>query len=338
MQIGFGLDPADQIDGALAACGRAEGQQENIFAQSFTDDGLALAPEVRGDESAVLDGLCGAGDVGDDTGQLACFIEEVQQLDAGIVAAFQRIEVGGVGIAPHGSGLIIVLGATAHTDGSAAELIGELGGLHGLPGTCNSFRNAVAQEEAGFAVAHNGFIGGQRIGILDAGRCVLLEDGEGGTGFDVVAFILHGGVGMGGGEDQVLAVKFGQDLCQLFADIIQQAQVGSDQVTGAEDNILIAHFQCQSGGKYGGFDIFGNSFAELATEVDLLFGGQVDFSPTGTECTHGIFLLKIFGSSRFLYSLDYHLKHANATVYFANQSNFLRFPAGCSVSVSAKVA
>ena len=89
---------------------------------------LGLAPEVGGDEQPVLDALCRAREVRHDAGQLAVRAEDVQKLDAGVIAALDRGELCGLGVAPHLGGAVVIAHAAAHADDSAADRVREAAG------------------------------------------------------------------------------------------------------------------------------------------------------------------------------------------------------------------
>ena len=52
---------------------------------------------------------------------LLVLVEHVQQLDTGVVAALQSFEHGGVGVAPHLSGIVRVSNTAAHTHRHTTE-------------------------------------------------------------------------------------------------------------------------------------------------------------------------------------------------------------------------
>ena len=57
VHVAFRLDPADEIDRALVAGGRAERKHKEFVAEMLAQEHLGLAPEVGGDEQPVLDAL-----------------------------------------------------------------------------------------------------------------------------------------------------------------------------------------------------------------------------------------------------------------------------------------
>ena len=172
IDIGLGLYPTDKINRALVTGSTALCQQEDILTKVLAQQHLHFAPEVGGDEQTVLDALGGAGQVGHDTGELLGFIKDIQQLDAGVVAAFQAHEHSGVGIAPHLGRAIGIGSAAAHAHHGAAEGIGIGTGGAALPGLQNHLGQALQQQVIHFLIGGDFGVGtdGCALDILSVGR------------------------------------------------------------------------------------------------------------------------------------------------------------------------
>ena len=69
--------PSDKITGTLVACGAAHGQKVDVITQFLPEEGFCATPVVGRDEAALLQNLCRAGNVCNDTGRFFVFIENI---------------------------------------------------------------------------------------------------------------------------------------------------------------------------------------------------------------------------------------------------------------------
>lgn len=147
MHVALGVDPAHQIHGALVAGGGALRQQKDVLAEVFAHQHARLAPEVRGDEQAVLHALGGAGEVGDDAGEAVFLVKQIHKLDARVIAALDVGKHRGVGVAPHLRRAVVVAHAAAHAHRRAAKGVDKAALRAVVPGLADALGDAVGQKD-----------------------------------------------------------------------------------------------------------------------------------------------------------------------------------------------
>ena len=279
VHVAFRLDPADEIDRALVARGRAERKHKELVAEMLAQEHLGLTPEVGGDEQPVLDALRRARKVRNDAGQLVFLIKDIHQLDAGVVAALDLGELRGLGIAPHLGGAVVIAHAAAHADRRAAEGIDKAALGAGGPGRQRGLADLFGEELEGLLGLRDVGVGGN-VGALDIlliGRQLRLDQrAEAGrvagefAGGIVAVGVAGARMDVGGGDDDLHRVKTCVVPGELCAHGIAQPPADVDQIAGAEDGLvgLGADGEGRHADRF--FDIFGDALGELPGERYLL--------------------------------------------------------------------
>ena len=293
---GLGVDPADQIARALVACGSAETEDLQVFAVLLAQEDTDLAPVVGGDEGAMLNDLCRAGNACRNTREFSVRTIEEEHLDAAVVAAFQFGKCGGVGVAPHLGAAVGVAHAAAHTDRRSAKSGGVAAGGAVLPRFDDRCGDAVYQEEQRFARRHNIFrVIGNLCHILLFARQEAIQDALRAAcecGIVRRLIVVHvRGVGMDRAEDDLVRGDGGVQLCDLFAHAADEVSADLHEVAGAEDHLLRAVFDGKRGGNDRRLDILGDALKKLSGKADpFILRRNVDFRPADFEFTHDTYL------------------------------------------------
>ena len=257
-----------------------------MLAKALTNANLDFTPEVGRDKEPVLDALGRTCQVTDHAGELLVLVEHIQQLYAGVVAAFQRIEDSGIGIAPHLGGVIRISCPAAHTHHSPFKAIGKRAGLTVIPGFHNRLGDPLHQQNADFLIGGDLRIGGN-VHLFH----ILLTGGQEGLQQSLVTQsaqiragtdtgILGAGMGVDGGEDDLLGVQTGSLVLDGITDAEQQLAADGSNVTADQDSLILTGIQRQRGSRQRFFHILGNTLCKLSCQRDFLFGSDAYLTPT----------------------------------------------------------
>ena len=304
VDVAFRLDPADEIDRALVARGGAERKHKELVAEMLAQEHLGLAPEVGGDEQPVLDALRRAREVRHDAGQLAVRAEDVQKLDAGVIAALDRGELCGLGVAPHLGGAVVIAHAAAHADDSAAERVREAAGGALCPRFERGLGDLAGEELQKLAVLRDLGVGGDvgALHILLSGGKLRLQKGAEAAGIAgeaaggiAAARIAGAGMGVDGGDDDLHRVKAHGVARELFPHGVAQRPRNADEVAAAEDSLVAVGAYGHGGHAQRFFHVLGNALGKLADKRYLFIRCQRILCPADLKMTHNDHILPCSG-------------------------------------------
>ena len=304
VHVAFRLDPADEIDRALVARGRAERKHKELVAEMLAQEHLGLAPEVGGDEQPVLDALRRARKVRNDAGQLVFLIKDIHQLDAGVVAALDLGELRGLGIAPHLGGAVVIAHAAAHADDSAAERVREAAGGAPCPRFERGLGDLAGEELQKLVVLRDLGVGGDvgTLHILLSGGKLRLQKGAEAAGIAgeaaggiAAARIAGAGMGVDGGDDDLHRVKAHGVAGELFAHGVAQRPRNADEVAAAEDSLVAVGAYGHGGHAQRFFHVLGNALGKLADKRYLFIRCQRILCPADLKMTHNYHILPCSG-------------------------------------------
>ena len=275
-----------------------------MVAEMLAQEHLGLAPEVGGDEQPVLDALRRAREVRHDAGQPAVRAEDVQQLDAGVVAALELGELRGLGVAPHLGGAVVIAHAAAHADDSAAECVREAAGGALCPRFERGLGDLAGEELQKLVVLRDLGVGSDvgALHILLSGGKLGLQKGAEAAGIageaagGVAAALIAGtGMGMDGGDDDLHRVKAHGVAGELFPHGVAQRPGNADEIAAAEDSLVVVGGHGHRGHTQRLFHILGDALGKLTDKRYLFIRSQRILCPADLKMTHNYHILLCSG-------------------------------------------